>query len=77
MGGWGHLTLGRDTGTVVREAPAGRGVWLVAGALAPPRPAVPSLGSVNWRCGPVVSLPPGRVPVGSGGGGHRVEVGCG
>lgn len=42
----GHLTLGRGSGAVVR-GPTGRGVWLVAGALAPtPLSAVLSLGSV-------------------------------
>lgn len=44
----GHLTLGRDSGTGGEGGPGGRGVWPVAGALAPtPLSAVPSL----WACG--------------------------
>lgn len=62
----------------VREASAVRGVWLVAGTLAPTLfllcQARLSVSEV-WTCG--FSLPQGRVPVGSGGGGigWRLDVG--
>ena len=62
------------------ESPAVRGAWLVVSAPALPPPplcrAEAELGVWEVRaCG--FSLPRGRVPVGSGGGRHRVEVGCG
>ena len=64
----------------VGESPAGRGAWLVvsAPALLPPASCCAEAEPGVWEvraCG--FSLPRGRVPVGRGGGRHRVEVGCG